>query len=98
VTALSIPTADYLLGQSAACPSDWLGYVTTTVLTLWDKTKWWCIDTFGKQEHRQLWYHPIAGWVYRIDLAVSDVANSRYNQLIVHDYETEWEPLEELVK
>jgi hypothetical protein len=95
-TALSVPTADWLLDRAAACPSAWLGYVTTTVLTLPDGTEHWCIDTFGQPEHRQLWWHPEAGWVYRIDLASADVMNNPWNQALVYDYWTSWEPTQEL--
>ena len=93
-TALTT-TGDDLLGWTAACPSAWLGHVTTTVVTIWGK-RFFCIDAFGRAEHRVLTEvdgHP----VYRIDLAYRPAAAHPWNQEHVPpgDWRREWRPMSE---
>ncbi len=96
-TALTT-TGDELLGWTAACPSAWLGRVTTTVVTIWGQ-QYWCIDAFGRPEHRVLTeVHGRA--VYRIDLAYRPAAEHPWNQEFVPpgDWSVEWRPMTEFYR
>jgi len=93
-TALTA-TGDELLGWVAACPSAWLGHISTTVVTIWGADVW-CVDAFGRPEHRVLTEidgHP----VYRIDLAFRPAADHSWNQERVPagDWSVEWRPMAE---
>lgn len=93
-TALTT-TGDELLGWTAACPSAWLGHVTTTVVTIWSES-FFCIDAFGRPEDRVLTM--IDGrWVYRIDIAYRPAAEHPWNQELVPwgDWSVEWRPMAE---
>lgn len=93
-TALTT-TGDELLGWTAACPSAWLGHITTTVVTIWG-VEYWCIDAFGRQEHRVL--TEVDGVsVYRIDLAFRPAAEHPWNQELVPwgNWSVEWRPMAE---
>ena len=91
-TALTA-TGDELLGHVAACPSAWLGHVTTTVVTIWGQA-YWCVDAFGRPEHRVL--TEVDGQpVYRVDLAFRPAAAHPWNQEHVPagDWSVEWRPM-----
>ncbi len=93
-TALTT-TGDELLGWTAACPSAWLGHITTTVVTIWGR-EFWCIDAFGRPEHRVL--TQVDGVdVYRIDLAFRPAREHPWNQEFVPagDWSVEWRPMVE---
>lgn len=76
-TALTT-TGPELYGWVAACPSAWLGYQATTVVTIWG-VDLWCIDSFGRPEDRRL--TTIDGRrVYRIDIAYRPAAAHPWNQ------------------
>lgn len=93
-TALTT-TGDELLGRTAACPSAWLGYIRTTVVTIWGQ-QFWCVDAFGQPEHRAL--TEVDGRpVYRIDLAFRPAAAHPWNQEFVPagDWSREWRPMSE---
>lgn len=93
-TALTA-TGDELLGHVAACPSAWLGHVTTTVVTIWGQA-YWCVDAFGRPEHRVL--TEVDGRaVYRVDLAFRPAAAHPWNQERVPagDWSVEWRPMAE---
>ncbi len=96
-TALT-QTGPELYGWTAACPSDWLGHITTTVVTIWGK-EYWCIDAFGRPQDRQLTV--IAGRpVYRIDIAYRPAATHPWNQEYVPDgdWSVEWRPMAEFAR
>lgn len=96
-TALTT-TGDELLGWTAACPSAWLGHVTTTVVTIWG-VEYWCIDAFGRPEDRVL--TKIDGrWVYRIDIAYRPAAEHPWNQELAPwgDWSVEWRPMAEFYR
>ena len=79
-TALTT-TGDELLGWTAACPSAWLGYRATTVVTIWGQ-EYWCIDAFGREEVRRLtWIDGRA--VYRIDIAFRPAREHPWNMELV---------------
>lgn len=65
-TAL-VPTGPELYGWTAACPTEWLGHIWTTVVTIHGKD-FWCIDSFGRPIDRSL-RRLYGRWVYRIDVA-----------------------------
>lgn len=93
-TALTT-TGDDILGWTAACPSAWLGHVTTTVVTMWGES-YWCVDSFGAPEHRVL--TEVDGRdVYRIDIAHLPAAEHPWNQEYVpYSYwSREWRPMAE---
>lgn len=93
-TALTT-TGDELLGWTAACPSAWLGYITTTVVTIWGQ-RFWCIDAFGRPIDRGLrWIDGKA--VYRIDLAFRPAGAHPWNQEYVPagDWSVEWRAMAE---
>lgn len=93
-TALTT-TGDELLGHVAACPSAWLGRITTTVVTVWGQ-QYWCADAFGRPEHRVL--TEVDGRpVYRIDIAFRPAAAHPWNQERVPagDWSREWRPMAE---
>ena len=100
VTAIGVETSPELLGHTAACPADWLGRITTTVVTLPDGSEWWCIDTFGDEANRRplLFDHPYYGlqWVIRMDFAVSDPLAFGHNQELLYGWSTEWREVREL--
>ncbi len=88
-------TGDELLGWTAACPSAWLGHRSTTVVTIWGQS-YWCIDAFGRPEHRVL--TEVDGReVYRIDLAFRPAAEHPWNQEFVPAgaWSVEWRPMAE---
>lgn len=93
-TALTT-TGDELLGWTAACPSEWLGHITTTVVTIWGQ-EYWCIDAFGRPEYRIL--TEVDGReVYRIDLAYRPAREHPWNQEYVPagDWSVTWKPMTE---
>lgn len=93
-TALTT-TGPELYGWTAACPSAWLGHVTTTVVTVWD-VEVWCIDAFGRPADRRL--TEIDGRrVFRIDLAYRPAAEHPWNNEYVPfgDYALEWRQMAE---
>lgn len=98
--AISIPTEDWMLDRVAACPSAWLGTVHTTVVTLADGSRWWCVDAFGAPVNREpVWLeHHYWGdlWVARIDFAVSDPWVFPYNQQLLYGWSREWRFVSEL--
>lgn len=100
VTAIGVETRPELLGRVAACPSEWIGTVYTTVITLADGSEWWCIDTFGEEKNRKplLFNHPYYGahWVLRVDFAVSDPLAFWHNQELLYGWSLEWRPVSEL--
>lgn len=86
-------TGPELYGWTAACPVEWLGYINTTVVTIWGQ-EFWCIDTFGTVENQQL--TKVDGRpVYRIDLAYSPASSHPWNNEWVPDTEwsRRWEPM-----
>lgn len=88
-TALT-STGDELLGWTAACPSAWLGYRGTTVVTIWGE-EFWCIDAFGRPEDRKLtWIDGRA--VYRIDIAFRPAGEHGWNMefVPVGEWSREW--------
>ena len=88
-------TGDELLGWTDACPSAWLGHRSTTVVTIWGES-YWCIDAFGRPEHRVL--TEVDGReVYRIDLAFRPAREHPWNQEFVPAGEgsVEWRPMAE---
>lgn len=94
-TALMIPTGDDLLGWTAACPSAWLGRITTTVVTIWGE-EYWCTDSFGRPEDRVL--TQVDGRpVYRIDLAFRPAGDHPWNMERVpyEEWSREWRPMTE---
>ena len=98
--AIGLPTSDELLDKTAACPLEWLGRITTTVVTLPDGSEWYCIDTFGSVENQRPVFisHPYHGdlWVIRMDFAVSDPASFEYNQQLIYGWSVEWRPVREI--
>jgi len=93
-TALTT-TGDELLGWTAACPSAWLGHLSTTVVTIWG-VEVWCIDAFGRPEDRVL--TEIDGRsVYRIDPAFRPAREHPWNQEYVppEEWSIEWRPMAE---
>lgn len=91
-TALTT-TGDDILGWTAACPSAWLGHVTTTVVTIWGQ-EFYCIDAFGRPEHRVL--TEVDGRsVYRIDIAHRPAAEHPWSMEYVpyEDWSREWRPM-----
>ena len=93
-TALTNIT-DGMYGRTAACPSAWLGHISTTVVTIWGEP-WVCVDAFGRPEDRQMVV--IDGRpVYRIDLMYRPAADHDWNQEIVPwgDWSREWLPMVE---
>lgn len=69
--------------------------MTTTVVTIWGVDVW-CIDAFGRPEHRVL--TEVKGRsVYRIDLAFRPAAAHPWNQEHVPagDWSVEWRPMTE---
>lgn len=88
-------TGPELYGWTAACPVAWLGYITTTVVTVWGQ-EYFCIDTFGDAENQRL--TTVDGRrVYRIDIADSPPAAHPWNQEYVPwgDWSKEWRPMSE---
>ena len=78
-TALTT-TGPELYGWTAACPSAWLGHISTTVVTIWGQ-EYWCIDAFGHPDNRVL--TEVDGRsVYRIDIAYRPAAAHPWN----HEY------------
>lgn len=91
-------TGDELLGRTAACPVEWLGHITTTVVTIWGQD-FWCIDTFGSPENQRLTV--VKGrLVYRIDLAFRPAIEHEWNNEFVpgDDWSTRWEPMSEFYR
>ena len=94
-TALMVPTGDDILGWTAACPSEWLGRVNTTVVTIWGR-EYWCIDSFGREQDRVL--TTIDGKkVYRIDIAYRPAREHGWNMEYVpyDDWSREWRSMTE---
>lgn len=92
-TALTT-TGDELLGWTAACPSAWLGHVTTTVVTIWGQ-EFVCVDAFGRPEDRVL--TTIDGRsVYRIDIAYRPATDHPWNMEYVpyRDWSRRWMPMQ----
>jgi len=83
-----------MYGHTAACPSVWLGRITTTVVTIWG-VELWCVDAFGLPKDRVL--VEIDGrWVYRIDLMYRPAAEHDWNQEVAPwgDWSKEWRSME----
>lgn len=93
-TAL-VPTGDDILGHVAACPVSWLGYINTTVVTIWGQD-FWCVDTFGSPRNREMTF--VKGEVvFRIDLAYRPASEHKWNNEFVPppDWSVRWEPMAE---
>ena len=86
--------SDYL-GHVAACPLDWVGHVNTTVITLWDGTEWWCLDTMAEEYQEWFWHSDTNQWVRVVDFSYRQVNEFPYNQWLIDGYTLEWRPVSE---
>jgi len=83
------------LGHVAACPLDWVGHVNTTVITLWDDTKWWCLDTMAEEYQEWFWHARTNQWVRVVDFSYRQVSQFPYNQWLIDGYTLQWRPVSE---
>ena len=84
-----------MYGHVAACPSAWLGHITTTVVTI-DGIEWFCVDAFGKPKDRvMIWLD--GSPFYRIDLMYRPAAKHGWNQerFPREMWSREWRPMSE---
>jgi hypothetical protein len=86
--------SDYL-GHVAACPLDWVGYVNTTVIALWDGSEWWCLDTMAKKYQEWYWHSYTNQWVRVVDFSYRQPNEFLYNQWLIDDYTLQWRPVSE---
>ena len=76
-TALTT-TGPELYGWTAACPTQWLGHIATTVVTIWGED-FYCIDSFGRPEDQRL-TEINDRRVYRIDILFRPAVEHPWNQ------------------
>jgi len=82
------------LGHVAACPVGWLGHVTTTVITLWDGSEWWCLDAMAEAYQTWVW-HPTNQWTRMVDFSSPIPSEFPYNQWLIDGYTLRWKPVAE---
>lgn len=94
MTAL-VPTGPELFSHTSACPSQWLGRQSTTVVSFWD-FELFCVDAFGHPDNREaVWVK--GRYVYRIDVAFHPPEDFPYNNEFVPagQWSREWRPMDE---
>ncbi len=80
-TTALVVTGPELFGWTAACPTSWLGHISTTTVTIWGQ-EYVCIDSFG-HPYNQMVARVKGEYVYRIDIAFDPPIDFPWNNEFV---------------